>query len=122
MALHPATSCLLDQVLDLCIADCNFGQQLPAEDDLCRSRVLCFARLCQHRGGVILKALGGLDGLDALLKDHRYICREGDCDAVKEVLPQLAFFWVKRRNQQGAARMGDGETFTLDDVDAIRQN
>lgn len=81
-----------------------------------------------------MKQRGDVDCLQSLLHGQLHISTDTDSESIQQMLSQFAFLWIVGSNQQWLApeanlkdrgrevRMGDGEAFTLNLVDAICQS
>jgi hypothetical protein len=119
VALHAAARGLAREALDLLVANRHLFQILARKQDLRLERLgrVVHAGLDGRRR--VLKLERGRDGAHAVVEFGRHVGRQRDRDAVQQVLPQRAFLGVEGGDEQGAARVADGEAFALDDVPAV---
>mmetsp|Transcript_182127 Transcript_182127/g.443165 ORF Transcript_182127/g.443165 Transcript_182127/m.443165 type:complete len:343 (-) Transcript_182127:101-1129(-) len=107
---------LVHEVLDLLVRDFALFEPLPREDDL-RPRALRRLLAVFHR---LLRGVLEVHRLvhraHAVLEVQHLVRAERHGDAIEEVLAERALLGVERRDEQGLARVPEGDTLALHHV------
>ena len=107
---------LAHEVANLFLRDFTLLEPLPGEDDL-RARTL--RRLLSLLDGVVrgvLEVHRLVHGLHAVVEGEHLVRGEGHGDAVEEVFTESALLGVESRDEQGFARVPEGDTLALHHV------